>query len=379
MDGRGHFSFSLYFYWWLIMFGFERSEYFSMLGTFKNTLFNLYVKKPKLIAERETLRYKYISQDKATYTNIRAAMYDDVMSRNDSDLTLLFNFTIRLITENIPMYTLGGASIDGWGRFAGAAGINPYLVEKQNHGEFFRGYKPGSSVAGFLSYLSPIGHFITESFLIDRDSSQSEPWYKSEFSLIGLYGSAEGVIAGSFLGKKSQSRLTGDTISFPPSISYVRALAEEEGRSFNFDKYPLVEEILTKTYPAGNMMTLITSMMESLRRIVDLTIKIIKVQTEIESTEAQLGQYVSEYSAQFESAIHASDILQDLELAAKGDAQAIRRLGIFEEKSESEPLSEVPVDILTQEVVEPVPQVEKKSNLPLLVAAGVGIFLLVNT
>lgn len=365
------------------MFGYDRSEYFQMLNSFKYTLLNLYTNKTKFIAERETLRFKYMTQDKAKLLNIKQAMYDELIANNESNAIVVFNFVMSLILQNIPMYQMTGAMINGWGRFAGSASEGVGKVSLNDMGEFWRGYSVGSSEGSVLSYLSPIAHFF-QPLLVDRGPDGNEPFYKYDYlTFVKNKTSPDRVLAGSFLGQKSFDPASSLAIEFPPRYEYVQSIAASQNRHINQYDYMLVQEILKMTYPVGNMKDVLVNMMDELRRIVELTFIILDVQIEIDAVESELANYVSQYAGQVGESLAASDLMKDIQLAADGDAAAMRRLGLFTTEAEKKPIdAEVqvivdeakPIEVAPQEIL---PTESKRSNLPLLIAAGVGLALLV--
>ncbi len=107
----------------------ERQMFDSQLGSHKTILVDLYKKKTKAVAKRESDRFKYLSGFKARFQSLVSSIMSAVFSNLSSGLgssavavdmaneaqKTVQGYFAQLMT-GIPMVTLQGGDVPGWGQ-----------------------------------------------------------------------------------------------------------------------------------------------------------------------------------------------------------------------------------------------------------------------
>lgn len=316
------------------MFGYlgdTQSLYYSQLLSFKKRLLELYTKRSKLTAERESLRFKYISEMKAKLANVSGAVIEKTLSSNDPDNIALVNDILKYIRLSIPMANAQGALS---GEFA------PYILFSSVFGAGDYG----------VNYLSPIADFLVKS----RNPNEDIFYKALDKALNFAYlSSGEKVV--------QEQRL----FNVNPTVSEVAQLKYKDESDPLYIKFnPALRLILESDIPI-----VVQTMEQMFVSLVNLTQKIVLIQLEIDKAENELQTFVAENAAYFGGAINASDLIRDLKLSAEGDSDAMKRIGLYEQKETPEIVEAIPSDIMTQ---------EKKTSWTVLLAIGAGIYYFIS-
>lgn len=315
-----------------MFFGNEQDYYFSELKKFKTSILGLYSRRARLVAERETERFKYSTNLKARWNNLVQSILDQAFETGKSGLVDMIRVTLNHIQKSIPMITVSGLRDEHWG-------VMKVLQ--------------GSSINRPISLLSP------SSDLISVEVSGSKKFYEAYPKL----NNSDWYNRHYFL------RSEGLNPVVPVSLAYLTAKFEKTAYApFLVDAEQSLN-ILNGTYATGNVYELVEELRTSFIKIIDLGHMIMSVQREIDAIETQITSFVADYADKFGMALEASDLLNDLYLASQGDMEAIKRLGLYEEPEQAEVVEAVPVDVAP--VAEP-----GLSKTPWLVAGAAAIYLL---
>lgn len=279
----------------------------SNLKHYRDTLIGFYRSKAKLTAEREAVRFQYLTTVKNQLVDIASQIankaYED---KNDVGLKL-WTYLIGAAKTAIPVVSLDGSRITGWKANAGVLGGRLGL-----------------------GILSPINQFLVEPFndpsnpdqrpayLVYKGLFTSATWEPSVFVTREFFGSLTlwGVDENS-----SQQYI----FSVPPRIEWVKAYLRKfySSDSSAISAYQYVMDLISANWPAGNLIETIDKARGLFKEIVEKTVKIITTQYDIDALEAEFVKFVEDFRAQYGvSAVSASDILRELqELALQPDAQ----------------------------------------------------------
>lgn len=306
------------------MFGADNfaTNFEKQLSDFKAGLVTLYRQKTSISAERESYRFQYLSGIKAKLQTLFGAMASKIFTdQNPLGETLILPI-IASIQANIPMVTLNGEKINGWGD------------NVQDLGGRYN-----------LGFLSPLDQFIEKPFA-EIDDPDRRPAYKIYDETYFLAQTSENLTEYSFLGNLIVSN-DGQNIGFefPPTKEWVKGFAS--GRVIDVEgvlsEYPYVLAILTGTYSGLKLSDVLVQAKSLLRKVIDKTKDVLRVQEAIDQAEIALAQFVDQYK-QFLGGRTFDSLLTDI----KNEAAS------------------TPVADVSQPV---------KSNPFFLIAAAVGIYL----
>lgn len=280
------------------------SEVFdSELKNFKNTLLSLYRAKTKMIAERESLRFRYTTQMKNKVTQAFLALNEAIYQLNDSTATALHENIMRWQGRQIPMLEYSGqASVPTYG------GNVWTLGGKKNTG-----------------YLSPITDWLSETY--SDDPRYPEKFYQSQqvknFVMNANASSVDAFLKQYFFNTNgtpgSGSWVRGEDgqdywFTMPVDEGYVKAsLRMYGGQPGWIIALPAVNQV----YAAANFMSVMSEARDMMARIIKLTSDIVRNQYQIDDNEKALSQFVADYSQYSQSPIAADEIMRQLELQAE--------------------------------------------------------------
>ena len=300
------------------------------LTSFKNSLVSLYRQKAKLVAEREALRFQYMTGVKARLQAYRTAIYNKIFSDKDVLSEELLQKVLGKIFLSIPMTNLQGVFEQGFS-------IPPL-------------YAGGRLL---FSAFSPTNHILSESFydegspktyLAFRDAGfLSDGYEPSMFYKAARVQAPDGYLV---------------DLSFPLSEAWINALTQASGETYPPGLVQNVISLIAQPFSGSTLQSIYEQAQAMSERIVDVTIKLIKVQLEIDHAENDLAVFVNSYQGNLANPRTVDEILR--EIMAMSEA------------------SEAQVQSLPKETVDaPVPPIETpapKSNALLYGLAAIGIF-----
>lgn len=333
----------------------------SQLFTFKNTLVKLYKQKTKAIAEREVMRFKYLSGLKAKFLNIVSDMYSEIYMEKNLSGENVIRYVIEYIQGKIPMATLSGGTQNGWGglpyNIGGRLTINFFSPSTHILSEPFDGPSSPDQRPAYLKYPNHYG----------KNSSATVDYMVKNYSLFGNYT------------RMSEQYLPNTStygyidFSFPPSFNWVQSYLrghKSPGYVLTQDAYDYMVEKFTKTYPSGNLVNVIDEFAQLYENIILQTHLIVNLQNDIDLAEKNLAEFVDAYKEHIGTTQTLDEILAALqEEAARADVQ---------------PASDIPVgasvhaEMADEIIPPPLPPEEKSMKVPLMAAAAIGIFMLLN-
>lgn len=320
----------------------SQSDLFNnQLAVYRDQLIPLYREKSRLTAERESLRFMYLTGIKSKFQSIVSSINGDIFLLNNPDLQEMFNFLVGLYQKSIPMASMNGASVTGWG--------NPTVMTDTIALTSFIGptYKWFEPVSESYGYDKPTTYF--QAYGSAYLSYNTDHWVNQYFfppwQRIQDYDLAQ------------EFKLTS-----PPSKGYLMA-QEKYGKVHNVNaNYDKLIELMNKQYGAQSLVSVIADAKDLHYRIVDILLRLFQIQGQIESAEADLVTFINEYSSYSGNPVEAQQILLDIRAAAEAaDEPAVTDIEVPEENVE---------EVIIEE--------PKKSKLP-LVAAAAGILLLIST
>jgi hypothetical protein len=292
------------------MFGSASSEFDSQLSFYKTTLLNLYKQKTKTIAEREGLRFQYLTSMKAKLSNIQGAIVAQAYADKNYDGTMLTIYVTTFILSHIPVVTLNVGPTTSYG---------PNI------------YGLGGRLQ--LGMLSPITHWLSEPFS-DPSNPDQAPAYK-------MYGQAminnktSDLMRDNFIDGVSVHALDENnndqlySFSIPPSLGWVVGMITKFRASNGLElisSYPYMADLVSRTYPAGNLREAVEQAGDMLETLLEKTKTVLKIQLDIDQTETELLQFVDQYK----------------EYASKPSVEILHEIQFEAEKSERIPVQEVP-------------------------------------
>lgn len=322
----------------------------SQMSSFKTTLIDLYRKKSKAIADRETMRFRYLTGMKAKFLNIVSDMYSSMFADKNSAGETLITKIVDYIKLNTAMINLDGTQISGW--LAAPSRLGGRLN---------------------ISYFSPSAHLISEPFYA-APSTNVLPAYKiwPGYFDKNAYTLDYYVNGNNVFGTTGQMSLAGIggtgyvQFTMPPSLDWTKAFLKSQNAAGLIDQYDYMVAKFSKTYNSGNMATTLNDLLELFKSFIQQTKLVVQIQMAIDVSEKDLADFVSSYKGYIGTSTTAADIISTLQAEAeKADIQpppvAIQAV------------SDAPA---IETVVPPPP--ESKSKTPLLAAAAIGVFMLLN-
>lgn len=330
----------------------------QQLAVYKDILIGLYRTKTKAIAERESLRFQYLTGMKSKLSGVISAIYARVFSDQNTDGEELVRAVIALIQQNIPMVSMNGGQLPEWAQ-------NPH----QSGGRL----QPG--------YLSPITHLISEPYNEPSNPEQS-PFYK-------IYGPSYLVndamtstvidyyfLPAHYMSIQGMDNNEGQVLNFsiPPSLAWAESYAKARMSHTYFPveaAHQYLVNVLSTNYPAGNLSDLIEQARLLLSDIVEKTKNIIQLQFDIDQAENDLGILVSEYKDYLGSETFES-ILEQIRREAEMSEMLPRPEAVMEYSVTTTNIPVLEADITPIPVLE----AQAKSKLPLIAAAVAALLLL---
>ncbi len=329
------------------MFGSDNSLN-TQLVDFKNTIIGLYKLRTKLIAERESKRFRYITDMKAKLSSISSQIYNKLYADRNYAAQDLFNEVFSKFAQNLPMVDLQGRVADGNGNSLYALG------GKYN-----------------VSFLSPIAHILNSPY----DDSTSDPMYKAYGQY--LVSITPESVMNQFIFNRMPSFYNDayQDLTLPPTRQWVEGLQLNQTGT-NLDEFDYLMSVMN----SYGLFEQLGTIYQTLENIILLTQDIINVQFQIDQTEESLTLFLNEHS-EFSGGLSSSQVLQEIRDQAEGkipvDQPPIGTIVATSAPNAAAPLAEENSLIVGSqaEAVQPVVLAQKKSALP-WAAAAIGIFLL---
>lgn len=338
----------------------EASMFEAQLFAFKTSLVKFYRDKAKAIAERETMRFKYLTGLKAKFQNIVSDMYAEIYKENNANGELLTRYIIDFTQSHIPMTSLTGDTVAGWGQrpynLGGRLGINQFSPTTHILSEPFNALNATDKRPAYLIYAN-----------IFSGTSQNLQWYLDNYFLFGI---------ASRMPRSSLVPPGTGTIdyTFPPSKDWVAAYLKAFKGATTLsllDQYDYMVSKITKIYPSGNLGDIVKEFTELFKSIIQQTKLVVGLQVQIDLTEKNLAEFVEAYRSYIGTSQTLAQILEELHAEA--------------EKADIQPPIEVPVGASVQappadEIVPPPPPPPESKSMktPLMAAAAIGILMLLN-
>jgi hypothetical protein len=312
------------------------TRYSVELANFRNSLIMLYRVKARDVAKREAVRFQYLSEAKAKISNLISKINSSLFSSQNANLYELTTKVTGAIQSHIPMVSLNGAALDGWG-------TNPHRF--------------GGRLQ--LGLLSPIQDFIQNPFNGPNDPDQSPAYIMFQTEFFGPNHSVDKFVSQYFLNFPE----VNVPFSIPPSLDWCKLYAGHEMTENEIEfTYPLMIQFFNQNGIGTELSSACDQARALFYEVVERTLGLMTVQLEIDKLEKDLSQFVEEYRGQFD--ITAQQLLADIQnesTRAEVIAPVAQSLQVSE--SASEPVM--------------VPVIEKaSSNLPMIAAAAAIFYFL---
>lgn len=319
------------------------------LSSYKKSLIDLYRKKTLLISQRETFRFQYLAAYKAKLEAVRGDIYSRLHQLDDPDLTSATSTIMGGVKKSIPMATLAGVRVDGYGAL-------PFSI-----GGRFQ-----------LSMLAPIDQIISLAFHT-ADNPDQRPAYK----LYNFDIDVERDFTGYWLIWPHQMK------QFPPTQEWFDALIDQysQGNPSIKAKFPQAVQLLSADWPSGNMVSILNEMKSTLDKIISKTKEIIRVQQQIDTIESDLAQFILEYQDYAGSSSNISDVLMQIKAASEQADQVVPveapqgSLVVTDAPQISEGLVEPAGDLIVPDIIQSEAPAQK-SNTMVYAAVAAGLLFL---
>ncbi|NJM09364.1 MAG: hypothetical protein HC883_00230 [Bdellovibrionaceae bacterium] len=293
----------------------------QQIGEFKASLVILFKRKAKLIAERETLRFRYLAGVKSEIQNAIGRILVKESENPRLDDQMIRRFTANL-TYNIPMVSMDGSTAQGWG----APPLN----------------------MGYTHLLAPMNKILS---LPHNPPQDERPAYK--------------VYPHAFLENPEiylEQSWFSDRKAFTKNVAKEIFLDDSLVMTTNWfthwlkwNGYPenLVSQLDTLNEIISSEFTdILRSARTMLLDLIKKTLDAVKVQMDIDNLQEDLSRFVNTYKDTYAQGMSVEQIMAEAE----------------ELTNRAEPETPAQVEISSEP--------EKKSKLPLIIAAAVGAFTL---
>lgn len=316
----------------------------QQLSQFKMTLLDLYKKKAKLVAERESLRFQYLTGFKAQLQALFAAMYNQVFADKNGEGQVLVQSALGAIQHGFPMVTMIGGSLDQWGQ------------PVYNFGGTYN-----------VSFLSPPEHLLALPFNAPDMTDSAYKIYRDTLTTSDTENLLQQYYMGDYV---THVQLPDGQVSFslPVNTDWLGAWAQTHGADPGQSAY--AAGIINGTYNGQNLKALFDQGRTLLGSLIDKTKLLVGIQLQIDDEAAQLADFAAAYRDSYSKSLVISDVLDCLQkAAASGDQLPISQAGSCGTTVAS---ANVPPANATT-VATPAPP---QSKTWLYLAAAAGIFLL---
>jgi hypothetical protein len=260
----------------------DQSSFDAGLSSYKSTLTPMYKQKAMLIAQREILRFQYLTGMKSQVEQITGAMYSQSMLDQNADGLNALTSLVAVVKKRIPMSDMTGTPLPGWAASPG----------------------PGTGASGvLLSVLCPIEEFISKPW--------SQPTAPIQLTALQNYPGnyfAQGLSPGQYL--------AGPFYFFSPpdafSIKNIGSRSSDAAINYALN-------IASLTYNGITLSGVMTAAQNLWASLSNKTIFILNLQSQIEAQETALSTFVSQ-NQDFAGGMNALQVLADLQ--AQSDSAA---------------------------------------------------------
>ncbi len=323
---------------------------------YKQILISLYKQKTRLSAEREALRFQYLSGFKskvsASMGRINSAMYGDSNTQGEEATRIMMGFMMT----NIPMVLLNGANAPGWG-------ANPFMV--------------GGRLS--VGLLSPLSHIFVEPFNAVGAPDQRPAYQIYAQSWLNDSQGVNWVVSYYYLPdwqRATDANGVMQTLSNPPTAEFIQAWLKSRGKNDLLFSIPYVLQMLTTDFGGGSFTQILSDGKLMFRKIVEQTIMLLRIQLQLDVAEAELRNFVDEFVAFSGQPIVLTELLASIKAEADAPEVVVNEVPVGATVVEDVVIPNIPVSEDIAEVPAAV-VVEQKSSLkiPMMIAAAGAIFL----
>lgn len=334
------------------MLGNQGSAFSAQVNEFKNLLIRLYQTRTKFIAERESLRFRYISEMKARMNAAISSGYEKIFRDKNADAEILYRALVATISRALPMTTLNGQYLEGYNCI--------YCIGGRNN----------------MNYLSPMSYFLQEPY----DANSEEPIYR-DFPFYVHMGQnfltwPATQIMNDYVFARMQKNdyETGNTVSFSFPITEAWAKATLPQQSYHvISQFNYVMGVME----SSGLLSIFEQMFEMLHSIIHLTGEVLKVQIEIDQVEDNLKLFIDEL-AQYGEILNKEELLQQIRDMSEGKIPVDQPpTGTIVATTGPAPVvEENSLVVDQQDLTVPVISSEQQKSLMPWVAAAAGLLLL---
>lgn len=331
----------------------------SQIGQFKNLLIGLYRQKSKLSAEREALRFQYLSGMKSKISAAQSAIYQQLFVENNADGAELVRSLIGLIQNNIPMVLMNGSTIQGWGQ-------NIFNVGGRHS----------------VGQLSPLVHIFSEPFN-DPSHADQRPMYQIyQASWLNDAQGPNWAIDYYFLpswNRAYDAEGKAHELTIPMTAEFAAAWIKSRGKGYLSYAAPYAVAMLAHNFGSGSLNDILIQAKAMLKKILELTVTLVRLQLEIDATEADLAMFVADFSAYSGEAISLQEVIDSFKEEAQAPTVNPNDVPVGATVVEDAVVPDIPASQDESVVGPDVPVVvpEKSSlKLPAMLAAAGAIFML---
>jgi len=252
----------------------------------------MYRQKTKLSAERETLRYKYVSTIRNLIDNLGSALLSQTISDGHEELHAFIAQFVAIVKQHLSMADLTGKDVSGYASNFSPGGFVGFLSPLE---KFFQIYLPGTDERKLYQILNYMGYLSPET-VTNLDSHFDIAWTGTIPDASGSYPTIH--------------------FSMPPSQDWWEGLAHFYGETIPNNDFGYLNSAVTKTFPqyGSSFSDAVNLAKTTLSQIVDKTISLFTLQIDIDKAETDLATFITDNSdfAKTEG-INLSDLLKDLE------------------------------------------------------------------
>jgi len=323
------------------------SFFSQQLDTYKEQLIKTYTDKARAIAERESLRYKYVTEWRAKLESTFNAIISDAFNLNNSKAASLVPMFFNIFKSYTPMLAVNGATVTGYAQSTYYLGLG--YANREFHPEL-PDYTPLdmalSPMTFFFSKWNPNMAINPSEYISQNFVNVEGHWYWPNPNGWGY-----------------RARLPLNSSGLLDSNIW-NSLGASTPQA---DKDALASAILplfSKEYTYGSLINLVAEGDALLNTILGKTRKVFQLQAQLAPLEKSVTEFVADYNKQSAgSVIEAGDVFRQLQEASKqANAMAVK--------------TAIEANKAPEVVVPEAIPVTQKSKLPLVAGAAALALLL---